>query len=131
MTKEEFISKWRATAEGLARLRATVDGALLCDQVLSDFRSVMATEGEQLLTLREAAHYSGYSADHLGRLVREGRIPNLGKRGSPRLRVADLPMKPREAFDHSGPKAYDPTTDARSLVGRRKGGAYGSSQDPS
>ena len=31
------------------------------------------------LTLKEASDLSGYSTDHLGRLVREGKIPNAGR----------------------------------------------------
>ncbi|MDE2782551.1 MAG: hypothetical protein OXK77_06320, partial [Gemmatimonadota bacterium] len=41
----------------------------------------------------EAARESGYSADHLGRLVRDGRIPNAGRPGAPRIARTDLPRK--------------------------------------
>ncbi len=34
-----------------------------------------------------------YSADHLGRLVREGKLPNAGREGAPRIRLQDLPRK--------------------------------------
>lgn len=47
------------------------------------------------LTLQEAAAESGYTSDHLGRLIREGRVPNSGAPRSPRIRRADLPRKPR------------------------------------
>lgn len=47
-----------------------------------------------LLNLQEAAEESGYSADHLGRLVSEGKLPNAGERHAPRIRRADLPRKP-------------------------------------
>lgn len=61
---------------------------------------VEATVGnanQRLLTLREAAQLSGYSADHLARLVRQKRIPDLrptGSRAHIRIRAADLPHKP-------------------------------------
>jgi hypothetical protein len=45
------------------------------------------------LTLTEAAHRSGYSREHLGRLVATGTIPNAGRPNAPRIRVADLPRK--------------------------------------
>lgn len=46
------------------------------------------------LTLEQASSASGYSVDHLSRMVREGRIPNAGTKGRPRIRRADLPAKP-------------------------------------
>ena len=39
----------------------------------------LAAENDEVLTLQRAAAESGYSADHLGRLVREGKIPNAGR----------------------------------------------------
>ena len=50
--------------------------------------------GEEKLTLDKAAEESGYTADHLSRLVRDGTVPNAGEPGSPRIRRADLPRKP-------------------------------------
>jgi len=75
---------------------------------------------EQRLTLAAAAERSGYSADHLGRLVRTGRLPNAGHRGAPRVRAGDLPMRPAR-FGVAAPRSgsYDPIADARSLVSRQ------------
>ncbi|HEU0053991.1 MAG TPA: hypothetical protein VFQ39_12485 [Longimicrobium sp.] len=47
----------------------------------------------ELLCLHRAAQESGYSADHLGRLVREGKIPNSGRKSKPLIRRIDLPRK--------------------------------------
>jgi hypothetical protein len=46
------------------------------------------------LTLERAAEESGYSRESLGRLVRDGRIRNAGRTGSPRIQRGDLPRKP-------------------------------------
>jgi len=46
------------------------------------------------LSLEDASVESGYCADHLGRLVRDGTIPNAGEPYSPRIRRCDLPRKP-------------------------------------
>lgn len=46
-----------------------------------------------LLTLGEASAESGYSVDHLQRLVSSGDLPNAGEKGRPRIRRADLPKK--------------------------------------
>lgn len=56
--------------------------------------SAPAADPEEALDLRTAADVSGYSADHLTRLVREGRLRNLGRKHSPRFRRGDLPRKP-------------------------------------
>ncbi len=46
-----------------------------------------------MLTLTEAAEESGFSADHLGRLVHDGKIPNAGRPGAPRISRRHLPRK--------------------------------------
>ena len=50
-------------------------------------------EGSGPLTLGEAAAVSGYSRAHLGRLVREGKIPNAGRPNAPCIHQLDLPRK--------------------------------------
>lgn len=74
---------------------------------------------DERLTLAEAALRSGYSEDHLARLVREGRLPNAGRRGAPRIRAGDLPV--RRPIDVAADRrpAYDPVADARAIGSRR------------
>ena len=58
--------------------------------------AALAAEDNQLLTLSEAAAYSGYSMEHLGRLVRDGRIPDArpaGSKGRLVMRKSDVPRK--------------------------------------
>ncbi len=75
---------------------------------------------DDLLTLTEAARESGYSADHLGREIRAGRIPNAGRPHAPRIRRGELPRKP-------GPLRSAPALGvsrvqiARSVVNRSQG----------
>ncbi len=128
MTREEFVARWDRRRAVFQRFSALVDGAKLCAEVLADFRAVTNEHGDWTLSLTEAAARSGYSAPHLGRLLRAGKIPNAGRPGAPRMRVADLPTRPRATLAGQPPKAYDPATDARSLMSRRKGGAHGTSQ---
>ncbi len=124
MTRDQFLVKWRTRLDELQRLDATVNGAKLCGEVLADFEAVATAEDEALLILPEAASRSGYSAEHLGRMIREGRIPNAGRKGAPRIRTADLPRKP-PALVPAGPRAYDPGADARTLLNRQRGGSDG------
>ena len=46
---------------------------------------------EATLTLANAARESGYSTDHLGRLVRSGKTSNAGRPGAPRISRGHLP----------------------------------------
>lgn len=108
----------------MQRRGVMANGTSLLTEVLADFKTVMASEREAVLSLPDAASRSGYSVEHLGRLIRDGRLPNAGRKGSPRIRAADLPRKPR-ALVPNGPQAYDPTADARTLLDRQRGGSNG------
>lgn len=93
MTRREFEAKWQEEEERFRRRHAQVDGAALVEELLSDFHAVIVEGGEELLNLQQASRESGYSPDHLGRLVRSGRISNAGRRCAPRIRRRDLPRK--------------------------------------
>jgi hypothetical protein len=94
MTVESLVERWRDRREELARLGALVHGASLCDELLADLASLARANRETVLTIGDAAAVSGYSTDHLGRLLRTGRLQNVGSRHRPRIRLADLPRKP-------------------------------------
>ena len=124
--REAFLAKWRDEADAMRRRGALVPGAALCDEVLRDVVAVFETEQDALLTLQEAAARSGYTTDHLGKLIRQGRLANAGRWHSPRIKARDLPRKPAAALEPPGPRGYDPDTDARALSDRqRKGAPYG------
>jgi hypothetical protein len=86
-------------------------------------QALAADDGEQL-TLRQSARVSGYSADHLSRLIRQGSLRNVGRPRAPRLRRGDLPHKAvtlpvlTSAVQLSG---ADPRQVARAVVTSRKG----------
>lgn len=88
----EILVGWRRLAVQQRRLGAEAQARTLewCAEELEE-----ALEGWQgdSFNLQEAAEWSGYSADHLGRLVREGKLENAGRPGAPRIRRADLPRK--------------------------------------
>ena len=126
MRPAEFQAKWATRQRELERLHAHVDGAILCQEVLHDFAAVTASTDDEPLSLREAAARSGYSEDHLARLIRQGTIPNAGRRGAPRIRRGDLPRRPKGPVAPTTPDAYDVVADARKLASRRRGGTYAS-----
>ena len=121
--------RWLTRRNDLRRLHALVDGAVLCDELLTELDGLAHDTANELLSLKRAALESGYSVDHLGRLVREGRLRNAGRPNSPRICRGDLPAKVRHAVASSAERSYDPDTDARSLVSRlQHGGAHGTTR---
>ena len=93
MTRAEFVCRWAQRAEELGRLSASVDGRRLISEFLAELERLFREEESEMLTLEQAAEYSGYSADHIARSIRHGSIENAGERGRPRVRRGDLPRK--------------------------------------
>jgi hypothetical protein len=119
MTSSEFRARWVRRREELARLGAQVDGARIIDEFVADFDSVERDEAEQIVSIGRAAELSGYSAEHLARCVRDGRIANAGRRGKPMIRRGDLPHKANKRLARTLNQTYDPAADARDLLDRR------------
>ena len=89
----DLVRDWRAKAY-LFREHAHQATAIAYETCAEQLESELHTLSQEHLTLAGAALLGGYSEDHLGRMVREGRIPNAGRRGAPRIRRADVPIKP-------------------------------------
>jgi len=49
------------------------------------------------VSISEAASLGGFSIDRLQKLVANGRIANVGRKGKPRIRREDVPVKPGHA----------------------------------
>ncbi len=88
----DLPNAWRARAT-LLRQHGAGDVARTWELAADEIEEAWATLGEDTLSLVDAARISGYCADHLGHLVKTGKIPNAGRTGAPRIRRADLPMK--------------------------------------
>lgn len=89
----ELLARWQSRQEEWQRFDASVKGAIVAAEIVEDLRRLAGVDTEVSLSLAEAARRSGYSADHLGRLVRQGKIPNAGRPNAPRIRLSDLPRK--------------------------------------
>ena len=112
----DLAARWRADAETLERCGHGAT-ATLCRAHAVEIEEAIRDHQDQDLTLAEAAVESGYSSDHLRHQVAEGKIPNAGERGSPRVRRRDLPLKRKS----TGRSAPTPEADARAfLAGRTK-----------
>jgi excisionase family DNA binding protein len=126
VTISDIVARWKARRSEWTRFGIQVEGARLADEVLADLERVLRTSTEEVLSLAEAAYTSGYSADHLRRLVRDGRLPAERRGRRLHFRRRDLPKKPERTVDRLPPAGYDPAADARQVAARRSfGGAHG------
>lgn len=102
-----------------ASLGCQVDGALLAQEIVASIRSIRTAALDEPLTLTEAEKRTGRSRDHIGKLVRQGKIPNAGRKHAPRVRYRDLIARIKPKLAASKTKGYDLASDARSLRVRR------------
>ena len=114
---------WRRQAETLRAFGATGQAEAV-DRCAEELERALASGDGELLTLQQAARVSGYSTDHLGRLIRQGTLANFGRPRAPRVRRGDLPRKatalPGQAAGLHIPEA-DPRQVARAVVASRRG----------
>lgn len=118
--EDEALDWWENEfAERCAALGCQVDGALLVREIVGSIKAIRRAALETPLSLTEAAKRTGHTPDHIGRLVRLGKLPNAGRKNAPRVRYTDLVgiLKPKLAG--SKLNGYDPASDARSLRVRR------------
>jgi hypothetical protein len=120
-----LASKWRTEAKRLRQFEAHGQAAA-CEQLANELEAALAAWDLSPLTITEASEHSGYSEDHLRRLVRQGQVPNAGRRNSPRILHRDLPRKP---CNKDGPAATNVVDFkeqiARSVADSEKGGSDG------
>lgn len=83
---------WRRQAKALRRYGGETPAVAL-ESCAAELEATLRDRDETTFSLVEAAQESGYSADHLGRLVRADKIPNAGRPGAPRIARRDLPRK--------------------------------------
>ena len=89
---EGLPADWRKQAKALRRYGGETPATAI-ERCADDLDATLVERDETTFSLVEAARESGYSAEHLGRLVRDGRIPNAGRPGAPRIARAHLPRK--------------------------------------
>ena len=74
---ELLATRWRTEAATLRR-RGAPQQAEALESCADELEAGLRAHEHEALTLQEAAEESGYSRDHLGRLVREGKLSNAG-----------------------------------------------------
>lgn len=114
MSVTDLVAGWRARAEQLRPYASAA--AVAYETAAAELEKSIEQSGIETLNLVEAASASGYTADHLGKLVREGKIKNVGRANAPRIRLADLPVKPGTV---AGPKLVGNNLDAIKHAARK------------
>ena len=89
-----LLHDWRREAQLLNERYDQPAQARLTEKHIEDLQNALNVAQEETLSLKDAAAVCGYTADHLGRLVKHGTLKNYGTRGrGTRVRRGDLPMK--------------------------------------
>lgn len=91
---EGLVEEWRERADYLRRWGAGEELAHVWRLAADELQRAIREANDEVLTLEEAARESGYSKRRLRELVAEGRVPNAGRKHAPRIRRADLPLRP-------------------------------------
>jgi hypothetical protein len=84
-------SQWRSRASDLERYSPSAAQAFR--DAADELEKVLQND-EETVSLKEASALGGYSGDALQRMVSRGRIRNCGRKGKPRIRRAEVPVKP-------------------------------------
>lgn len=116
----EIIERWKARQAEWSRLHVQVDGAALACEIVNDLQQIAESDGTDELTLSAASGLSGYTVDHLSRMLRDGTIANAGKKGAPRIKRADLPARPKRGLAKVNGTTYNALTDARLSLGAQR-----------
>lgn len=82
----ELAAEWRAEAEHDERRGLPAPGRHYAE-VLEERLAAVATEE---LTLQQAKEETGFEYDTIQKQVSDGRLPNVGRKGAPRVRRCDL-----------------------------------------
>ena len=92
MDLASLLPQWRERAAFLQQY-GDPTSARLWQLAAVELEQALKAHADETLTLTEAAAISGYSPDHLGWLVKHGKLPNYGRKHAPRVRRGDLPIK--------------------------------------
>jgi hypothetical protein len=93
MTAETLIATWQTRAAAYRDVDARVEAAALCEQIVADLTRLVADRTDEWLTLEAAADWSGFSARHLRRRIRDGTLRATGRGDTLRILRDELPRK--------------------------------------
>ena len=71
---DELLARWQERRKTFATFGASIDGVKLANPVLADLAALDSTVAT--VTPADAAQMSGYHAESIGRLIRQGKLTN-------------------------------------------------------
>ena len=110
---QDLVTRWRSEADTVERCGHESTGKLI-RRLVGELEEALRDDQDETLKLPEAALESGYSLEHLRKMVASGKIPNAGAKGRPLIRRGDLPNGPANPKGRFG----SPEDDARSFLSR-------------
>jgi hypothetical protein len=120
---DNLAARWRARAAELRRWAAAEGAATALERAAEELEHTLRVEGDNLLTVTQAAVLTGRHPDTIGSAIRDGRLTNRGVKHRPRVQKAELVhVFPPSRIAGDGQPSYDPAADARSILGARRGG---------
>lgn len=88
----DLLIAWRDRATYLEQFGDS-NSAKLWRIACAELERVLASVDNETLSLAEAAAISGHSVDHIGGLIRTGKLPHAGRKNAPRIALRDVPKK--------------------------------------
>ena len=88
----QLLQQWQQELALLEDLQSPVAPAYR--RHVTELMAALEAFGNEPLTLDQASKLGGYDPGSLRRMIRERKIPNVGRRHAPRIRRQDVPMKP-------------------------------------
>ena len=88
-----FAERLRQRTTGYGGITHLVDAAALLRSIADELEAYEDERSLESLTLPEASRESGYSASHIGRMVAEAKLTNVGTGRVAKVRRCDLPRK--------------------------------------
>lgn len=112
-----LVKEWRARATELERYAPAAANAFR--DAAKELEEALGTTTDAV-TLSQASEIGGYSIDALQRMVAQGRIKNVGRKGRPRIARAAVPIKPGYAdlSAQSARRTFSPTAVVASAIAR-------------
>jgi len=97
MERTDLLLRWRQEAD-LYEKRGLKELAAITRSFATDFEVWTKKYDEEELTLDQAAKESGFTKDHLFRLIHDDKVKHVGEPRAPRIRREDLPRNPGYRF---------------------------------
>ena len=96
----ELATRWRTRGDELDPYAPAAAAAF--HTAAAELEAALQAAEDELLPPAEASTESGLSKRRLRELSAEGKLENVGRKGAPRYRRGDLPMRAKGRGDASG-----------------------------